>query len=84
MCEFIKIPDGIIRKDLIKRIEKYERDKYEGGTYYGLQIETEKDSYNYEEFGQNYYFGSNGVERAKERRDKMYDEIVEQLGGINK
>lgn len=79
MCKFIKLPNGVIRKDLIKKITKYERDKYEGGTYYGIQIKTEEENYNYEEFGINYY-GCNNVENAEKRRNEIYEDIVKQLG----
>lgn len=81
MCEFIEIPDGIIRKDLIRKITRYERDKYEGGTYFGVKIETESNEYNFEEFGRNSYFGSNEIENAQKRRDEKYDKIIKQLGG---
>ena len=80
MCKFIKLPNGVIRKDLIKKITKYERDKYEGGTYYGIQIEAEEENYNYEEFGRNYYYGCNNVENAEKRRNEIYEDIVKQLG----
>lgn len=79
MPKFIKIPDGIIREDLIKKVTKYERDKYEGGTYYGVKIETEDSSYCYEEFGRNYYFGHDGEGQARKIRDEKYDAIIEQL-----
>lgn len=86
MAEFIKLPDGVIRKDLIKKITKYDTDRYEGGTYFGIKIETEEEKYTYEEFGRNYYCGDNSVIKAEQKRDKLYDNIINQLfsQGINK
>ena len=81
MSDFIEIPDGVIRKDLIRKITRYERDKYEGGTYFGVKIETESNEYNFEEFGRNSYFGSDEIEKAQKRRDEKYDKIIKQLGG---
>lgn len=65
MSEFVKLPDGVIRKDLIKSVKKYERDRYEGGTYFGIKIETEKDEFTYEKYGRNYYVGDNGIQNAE-------------------
>lgn len=79
MSEFVKLPDGVIRKDLIKKITKYDRDKYEGGTYFGIKIETEQNTYKYEEFGKNYYTGDNTITRVEEKRDELYKSIINQL-----
>jgi len=49
--EYIEVPDGLIRKDLIKQIIKYDRKRYEGGTYYGLKV-IEEEIHNYEKLDQ--------------------------------
>ena len=74
MNKFIKIPNGIIREDSIKRVIKYERDRYEGGTYYGVKIE-EEITHNYEELDRGGVW-NNG---QKERRDEIYNDIIKQL-----
>lgn len=79
MSKFIKLSDSVIRKDSIKRVAKYERDKYEGGTYYGIRIETETGKYNHEVFGKNCYFGDNSAMEAEQKRDEIYENIINQL-----
>lgn len=79
MIEFVKLPDGVIRKDSIKRVKKYERDRYEGGTYFGIKIETEKDEITYEKYGRNYYAGDNSISNAEKKRDDLFIMITSQL-----
>lgn len=74
MIKFIKVPDGIIRADLIKRVTKYEDERYEGGTYYGVRVE-EEEVHEYEEFDRGGY-ASDGQEK---RRDELYNDIIAQL-----
>ncbi len=74
MAKFIKVPDGIIRADLIKRVIKYEKNRHEGGTYYGVKVEEEK-VHEYEELDIGGY-ASNGQEK---RRDELYNDIIAQL-----
>lgn len=74
MEKFIKVPDGVIRVDLIKRVTKYERDRYEGGTYYGVLVEEEK-NHCYEELDEGRVWSNN----QEQRRDKIYNDIIKQL-----
>lgn len=74
MVKFIKVPDGVIRADLIKRVTKYERNRYEGGTYYGVKIE-EEITHTYEELNRG-GFWSDGQEQ---RINKIYNDIIKQL-----
>ena len=74
MIKFIKVPDGIIRADLIKRVIKYEKDRYEGGKYYGVLLE-EETNHCYEELNRGGAW-SNGQEQ---RRDEIYNDIIKQL-----
>ena len=75
MAKFIKVPDGIIRADLIKRVTKYERDRYEGGKYYGVLVVEEETNHRYEELNRGGAW-SNGQEQ---RRDEIYNDIIKQL-----
>lgn len=79
MSQFIKLPDGVIRKDLIKTIKKYERDRYEGGTYFGIKIETKESEITYEKYGRNYYAGDNSISNAEKARDDLFIMITSQL-----
>ena len=74
MKEYVEVPDGLIRKDLIKQVIKYERDRYEGGIYYGIKVVEEK-IHQYEELDRGGFL-SNG---QKEKRDKIYESIKKQL-----
>lgn len=74
--DFIEVPDGLIRKDLIRSVRKYERERYEGGTYYCLEIIEENNIvHNYEKLDKGGAW-SNG---QKEWRDNLYFDIKEQL-----
>lgn len=73
--DFIKVPNGLIRKDLIKAVKKYERSRYEGGTYYGIEIIEENQVHNYEKLDR----GGIWTDGQKEWRDQMYDNIEKQL-----
>lgn len=79
MSQFIKLPDGVIRKDLIKTVKKYERDKYTGGTYFGIKIETEKGEIIYEQYARNYYAGDNSISNTENKRDDLFMMITSQL-----
>ena len=79
MIEFVKLPDGVIRKDLIKTVKKYERDRYEGGTYFGIKIETEESEITYEKYGRNYYAGDSSISNAEKSRDDLFTMITSQL-----
>lgn len=79
MSQFIKLPDGVIRKDLIKRVKKYEKEQYAGGTYFGIKIETEKGEITYEEYGRNYYAGDNSISNAEKKRDELFSLVTSQL-----
>lgn len=72
--EYIEVPDGLIRKNLIARVTKYERSRYEGGTYYGVKVE-EAIEHKYEKLDQGGFY-TNG---QKEWRDKLYNSIKTQL-----
>lgn len=74
MIEWVEVPDGLIRKDLIKQVIKYEKDRYEGGTYYGVKVVEEKIHY-YEKLDKGGFY-SGGQE---EERDKIYENIKKQL-----
>ena len=74
MIEWVEVPDGLIRKDLIKQVMKYERDRYEGGIYYGVKV-IEEEIHQYEELDKGGLF-SDG---QKEKRDKIYEDIKKQL-----
>ena len=74
MTEYVEVPDGLIRKDLIKQVIKYERDRYEGGTYYGIKV-VEEEIHQYEELDRGGVW-SNG---QKEKRDEIYENIKKQL-----
>ncbi|MCR5145944.1 MAG: hypothetical protein K6B70_01140 [Clostridia bacterium] len=74
MKEYVEVPDGLIRKDLIKQVIKYERDRYEGGTYYGIKI-VEEETHHYENLDRGGAF-SNG---QKQKRDETYENIKKQL-----
>ena len=74
MIEFVEVPDGLIRKDLIKQVIKYERDRYEGGTYYGIKI-VEEEIHQYEKLDCGGVW-SNG---QKEWMEKLYENIKKQL-----
>lgn len=71
---FIEVPDGLIRKDLINRVTKYETSRYEGGTYYGVKIE-EVIEHKYEKLDRGGFY-TNG---QKEWRDELYNSIKKQL-----
>lgn len=74
MTEYVEVPDGLIRKDLIKQVIKYERDRYEGGTYYGIKV-VEEEIHQYEKLDCGGVW-SNG---QKEKRDELYENIKKQL-----
>ena len=74
MIKFIKVPDGIIRADLIKRVSKYEYNTYEGNKLYVVKIEEEIEHKYEKEFSR-----SSSNDNALEWRDKVYDNIIEQL-----
>jgi len=73
---FLKVPDGIIRKDLIKEIKRYERRRYEGGIYYGIQIISER-NYIYENLDKGGVWSDN----QKEKRDELYENLIKELEG---
>ena len=74
MIEWVEVPDGLIRKDLIKQVIKYEKDRYEGGTYYGVKVVEEEIHY-YEKLDRGGFY-SDGQEKE---RDKIYEDIKKQL-----
>lgn len=49
MCEFIKLPDGVVRKDLIKDVLKKEGHYYEGGSWFDVVVQTDERCYRYRE-----------------------------------
>ena len=72
--EYIEVPDGLIRKDLIKQVIKYDRNRYEGGIYYGLEVIEEK-IHNYEKLDKGGAWSS-GQEKW---RNELYEDIKKQL-----
>ena len=74
MTKFIKVPDGIIRADLIKRVTKYERDSYTGGKYYGVLVE-EETNHRYEKLDR----GGVWSNSQEQWRNEIYNDIVKQL-----
>lgn len=73
---FLKLPDGIIRKDLVKEIKKIERNRYEGGIYYGIQIVAER-NHIYENLDKGGVWSNN----QKEKRDEIYENMLKELEG---
>lgn len=78
--EYIEVPDGLIRKDLITKVKKYERSRYEGGTYYGVRIYENTTEHIYEKLDHGGFY-SRGQE---EWRDELYNTIKAQLVVENK
>lgn len=74
MVKFIEVPDGVIRADLIKRVTKYEKSRYEGGIYYGVLVE-EETNHRYEELDRG------GAWHGTQEQDinKIYNDIIKQL-----
>ena len=74
MIKFIQVTDGAIRADLIKRVIKYERYRYEGGIYYGVKVE-EETIHKYKELNKGGIWNSG----QEQRRDELYNDIIKQL-----
>ena len=74
MSKFIKVPDGIIRTDLIKRVIKTENDRCSSISWLGVKVVEEVEHH----YKKEHHTGCNW-NNIKEWRDELYEDIEKQL-----